>query len=310
MCIISQRSPIHKTSVPCLFEPKPQRTPCWIDHAQVFFFTFPSIFHVWENIRVFHENLFLATPQPNVVVDLENCIFCLRCSFVFFLLCFYSRLASGAEVWTGGVSRSHGARDKKQVWRPRVRTWDLLGVNVLYVKKYLRHRWDFSTPSGIYPPPLPPSLRPWVRSSFLFFFVASANDPRSFQRTHVATLYSFPQSPARYEPPPQTVQATSITLRFLFSLPFLHTVLVVFIFLAFRFSRARRFLCRGDVVVEKVARGIAWTPIDRAAAKGCEAPTTHVRSEFKRWRQHWIRSFRQEAFPHQTEMLNGNCNDT
>ena len=81
----------------------------------------------------------------------------------------------------------------------------------------------FRRPAAFPPPPLPPSLRPWVRSSFLFFFVASANDPRSFQRTHVATLYSFPQSPARYEPPPKLCRLLQLRcgffFRFLFSTP-------------------------------------------------------------------------------------------
>jgi len=33
---------------------------------------------------------------------------------------------------SGGVTRLDGARGKKQVWRPRVRTWGLSEANVLY----------------------------------------------------------------------------------------------------------------------------------------------------------------------------------
>jgi len=40
-----------------------------------------------------------------------------------------------------GVPRLDGARGKKQVWRPHVRTWDLSEANVLYWR--LWHFWDF-----------------------------------------------------------------------------------------------------------------------------------------------------------------------
>ena len=43
-----------------------------------------------------------------------------------------------------GVTRLDGARGKKQVWRPHVRTWGLSEANSLYWRKYLWHCWDFS----------------------------------------------------------------------------------------------------------------------------------------------------------------------
>jgi len=43
-----------------------------------------------------------------------------------------------------GVTTLDGARGKKQIWRPRVRTWGLPEANLLYRSKYLWHRWDFS----------------------------------------------------------------------------------------------------------------------------------------------------------------------
>jgi len=42
-----------------------------------------------------------------------------------------------------GVTRLDGARVKKQVWCPHVRTWGLSEANVLYWRKYLWHCWDF-----------------------------------------------------------------------------------------------------------------------------------------------------------------------
>ena len=66
-----------------------------------------------------------------------------------------------------GVTRSDGARGKKQVWRPHVRNWDLSEANLLYWKKYLWHCWNFSAflavngRLGNYVP-LRPSLRLWV----------------------------------------------------------------------------------------------------------------------------------------------------
>ena len=41
-----------------------------------------------------------------------------------------------------GVTRLDGARGKKQVWRPHVRSWGLLEANVLHWRKYLWHCWD------------------------------------------------------------------------------------------------------------------------------------------------------------------------
>jgi len=48
-----------------------------------------------------------------------------------------------------GVTRLDGARGKKQVWRPRVRTWGLSEANLLYWRKYLWHCWDFSAPPAV-----------------------------------------------------------------------------------------------------------------------------------------------------------------
>jgi len=45
------------------------------------------------------------------------------------------------------VTRLDGARGKKQVWRPHVRTWGLSEANTLYLRKYLWHCWDFSAPT-------------------------------------------------------------------------------------------------------------------------------------------------------------------
>jgi len=43
-------------------------------------------------------------------------------------------------------ARLDGARGKKQVWRPYVRTWGISEANLLYRRKYLWHCWDFSAP--------------------------------------------------------------------------------------------------------------------------------------------------------------------
>jgi len=48
-----------------------------------------------------------------------------------------------------GVTRLHGARSKKQVWRPHGRIWVLSKANLLYWKKYLWHCWDFSAPPAV-----------------------------------------------------------------------------------------------------------------------------------------------------------------
>ena len=48
-----------------------------------------------------------------------------------------------------GATRLDGAWGKKQVWCPNVRTWGLLGANVLYWRKYLWHCWDFSVPPAV-----------------------------------------------------------------------------------------------------------------------------------------------------------------
>jgi len=38
---------------------------------------------------------------------------------------------------------------KKQVWRPHVQNCGLSEANVLYWRKYLWHRWDFSVPPSV-----------------------------------------------------------------------------------------------------------------------------------------------------------------
>jgi len=57
----------------------------------------------------------------------------------------YTSVYSGAR----GVTRLDGARGRKQVWRPHVRTWDVSEVNVVYWRKYLWHCWDFSAPPAV-----------------------------------------------------------------------------------------------------------------------------------------------------------------
>jgi len=60
----------------------------------------------------------------------------------------YCQGLSGSVVQCScrGVTRLHGARGKKQVWRSRVWTWSLSEANVLYWRKYLWHCWDFLAP--------------------------------------------------------------------------------------------------------------------------------------------------------------------
>jgi len=69
-----------------------------------------------------------------------------------------------------GVTKLDGARGKKQVWRPYVRTWGLSEANVLYWREYLWHCWNFWPPLAVIWRPhldsapgelFPPSLRPW-----------------------------------------------------------------------------------------------------------------------------------------------------
>jgi len=58
-------------------------------------------------------------------------------------------------------------RGKKQVWRPRVRTWGLSEANLLHWKKYV---WLCGAPRSDLAPgdlsPLSPSLRPWLSCFF------------------------------------------------------------------------------------------------------------------------------------------------
>ena len=52
------------------------------------------------------------------------------------------------EFWitASGITRLDGARGKKQVRRPCVRTWGLPEANVLYWSMYVWHCWDFLAP--------------------------------------------------------------------------------------------------------------------------------------------------------------------
>ena len=53
---------------------------------------------------------------------------------ILFIVCSY--FLSNQGVW-----RLHGARGKKQVWRPHVRNWGLMEANSLYSRKFLWHCW-------------------------------------------------------------------------------------------------------------------------------------------------------------------------
>jgi len=83
------------------------------------------------------------TPEWNMAVKNGNkrAKIILEISILFFVARYTSR----------GVTRLDGARGKKQVWRPRVRTYGLSEANVLYWRKYLWHCWDFSAPGESYP---------------------------------------------------------------------------------------------------------------------------------------------------------------
>jgi len=63
--------------------------------------------------------------------------------------CFLNFAHAGNASGTQGVTRLDGARSKKQVWRPHVRTWALSEANVPYWRKYLWHCWDFSGPPAV-----------------------------------------------------------------------------------------------------------------------------------------------------------------
>jgi len=79
-----------------------------------------------------------------------------------------------------GVTRLDGARGKKQVRRPRVRTWGLSEANLLFWRKYLWHFWYFSAPPhwlgarGIVPP-LSPLVTPLIsrRQTDRHFYLTS-----------------------------------------------------------------------------------------------------------------------------------------
>jgi len=71
---------------------------------------------------------------------------------------------------TRGVTRLDGARGKKQVWRPHVRTWGFFEANVLYWRKYFDIVGTFQQHPPVIRRPtvlsareiVPPSLRPWL----------------------------------------------------------------------------------------------------------------------------------------------------
>jgi len=89
---------------------------------------------------------------------------CCQCSS---LVCLHRSFAIWKWVdvfigWTNlltdrGVTRIDGARGKKQLWRPHVRTWGLSEANVLYWRKCLWHCWDFL---GLHNHSAPVELRP------------------------------------------------------------------------------------------------------------------------------------------------------
>jgi len=54
-----------------------------------------------------------------------------------------------ACVMTKSVTRLDGARGKKQIWRPHVRTWGLSEAIVLHWRRYLWHCWAFSAPPAV-----------------------------------------------------------------------------------------------------------------------------------------------------------------
>jgi len=56
------------------------------------------------------------------------------------------------HLWEG-VTRLDGARGKKQVWRPNVRTWGLSEANVLRWRMYLWQCWDFSASPQLFRAP-------------------------------------------------------------------------------------------------------------------------------------------------------------
>jgi len=70
-------------------------------------------------------------------------------------LCNLSSIASRHPVLCSALTlcratkRSDGARGKKQVWRPHVRTWGLSEANTLYWRRYMWHYWDFSAPFAV-----------------------------------------------------------------------------------------------------------------------------------------------------------------
>ena len=79
-----------------------------------------------------------------------------------------------------GVTSLDGARGKKQVWCPHVRTWGFLEANVLYWRKYLWQCWEFSAPAAVIrsPPVIwdPGNCSPFVTPLIPLTLCLSHND--------------------------------------------------------------------------------------------------------------------------------------
>ena len=76
-------------------------------------------------------------------------------------------------------------RDKKQVWRPHVRTWGLSEANVPYWRVSLQHCWDSSAP-GELRPPCPPRYAPGVISNKKRYFNVNLSlTPKTFTGMHL-----------------------------------------------------------------------------------------------------------------------------
>ena len=67
------------------------------------------------------------------------------------------------------VTRLDGARGKKQLWRPHVRTWGLSEANVLYWREYMWRCWGFSALPAVIRRPVscaPFCYDPWLQGTF------------------------------------------------------------------------------------------------------------------------------------------------
>jgi len=54
-----------------------------------------------------------------------------------------------SSLFVRSVTRLDGARAKKQVWRPHVRSWGLSVASILHWRKYLQHCWNFLAPPTV-----------------------------------------------------------------------------------------------------------------------------------------------------------------